>query len=68
MKTHRYIIPQRQGFQYLSGVPIPELEPAEFVAEEAAAMERLEREARSKGLVLGDGWGARGARLSAPRN
>ncbi len=40
----------------MSGVPVPELEPAEFWAEESAAMAWLEQKAREKGLVLGDGW------------
>lgn len=56
MSTHRYIIPQKQGVQHLSGVPIPELDPVEFVEDEATAMDRIQREARAKGLALGDGW------------
>mgnify|MGYP003527886329 CR=1 FL=1 len=56
MNTHRYIIPAKVGFQYFSGEPVPELEPADFVAGEAEALEKIRSEARSKGLVLGVGW------------
>ena len=56
MKTHRYIVPQKHGLQHFSGDPVPEMDPAEFVADEQTAMERLVREARSKGLVLGAAW------------
>ncbi len=56
MKTHKYIIPKKTGFQHWSGEPVPEMDQAEFAAEEAEAMEKIAAEARSKGLALGDAW------------
>ncbi len=56
MSKYRYIIPAKVGLQHFSGEPVPEMEPAEFVAEEVEAMEKIRAEARSKGLALGDEW------------